>query len=62
MRDAFRATSQSLSDKDIQKIIQKLDFVGNKKINYTEFLVATIDRKVLKKTDLIKDLFKQFDA
>ena len=30
-------------DKEIKKIIDQLDFMGNGKINYSEFLSATID-------------------
>jgi len=29
----------------VEKIIDEVDYFGNKKINYTEFLVATLDVK-----------------
>lgn len=61
LKSAFNQMKPKLSDKEITKIIGNLDFIGNQKINYTEFLVATIDRAAIKKPDLIKDLFKQFD-
>ena len=61
LKTAFNQIKPKLSDKEIMKIINKLDFIGNQKINYTEFLVSTIDLTVVKKPDLIKDLFKQFD-
>lgn len=34
-----------MKSKDLWKIINELDYVGNKKINYTEFLAATISIK-----------------
>jgi calcium-dependent protein kinase len=34
-----------LEDEEIDKIIDEVDFFGNDKINYTEFLVATMDTK-----------------
>jgi len=61
LKSAYVQSGIKVSDKEINLLITKLDFVGNQKVNYTEFLVATIDRTTIKKPDLIKDLFKQFD-
>lgn len=32
-----------MSDTEIQSMIENLDYAGSGKINYTEFLAATID-------------------
>jgi Ca2+-binding EF-hand superfamily protein len=34
-----------VSDGEIQKLIEEIDFHGNGEINYSEFLYATIDVK-----------------
>jgi len=35
----------NIPDDQIEKIISEVDYFGNGKINYTEFLVATLDVK-----------------
>ena len=35
----------NLPDDKVDQIIDECDYFGNKKINYTEFLVATLDVK-----------------
>jgi calcium-dependent protein kinase len=35
----------SIPDSEVDKIISEVDYFGNGKINYTEFLVATLDVK-----------------
>ena len=32
-----------ISEEEVQHIINEVDYFGNHKINYSEFLVATID-------------------
>ena len=34
-----------ISDEEIELLIKELDYAGNGKINYSEFLAATIDTK-----------------
>ena len=46
---------------EIKSIINELDFSGNQKINYTEFLAATISVQKILTHDRLKALFKQFD-
>jgi len=36
------ANMEGVSDVEIDKIITEIDYVGNGKINYTEFLAATL--------------------
>ncbi len=39
-----------------------MDYFGNKKINYTEFLVATLDVKQFLDDNMLQALFNQFDT
>ena len=47
---------------EIQRIITEIDYRGNREINYTEFLAATVSvQKFLTDKDM-KALFRQFDV
>lgn len=39
-----------------------MDFSDKRQINFTEFLVATLDRNQIKNESAIQDLFKFFDT
>jgi calcium-dependent protein kinase len=39
------ASDINIPDEKIEQIINEVDYQGNGKINYTEFLVATLDVK-----------------
>ena len=46
LRQAIKEASFiNIPDNEIDSIINEVDYFGNKKINYTEFLVATLDVK-----------------
>lgn len=45
LRQALRDSQMTIPDEQIDKIITEVDYFGNGKINYTEFLVATLDVK-----------------
>lgn len=45
LRSALKSSQMNLPDKKVDQIIDECDYFGNKKINYTEFLVATLDVK-----------------
>lgn len=36
-----------MSDEEITHIVKEIDFAGNDKINFSEFIAATIDREKL---------------
>ena len=42
---AIKQSNIAIPDDEIEKIIDEVDYFGNKRINYTEFLVATLDVK-----------------
>ena len=52
----------SASDSEIQDIIRQMDYHGNMKINYSEFLAATIDVKLFLTDSKLKAIFQQFDT
>ena len=39
----LKQNNTKMSNKEIQDLIQEMDFYGNGMINYSEFLTATID-------------------
>ena len=47
----------SASDSEIQDIIRQMDYHGNMKINYSEFLAATIDVKLFLTDSKLKAIF-----
>ena len=60
LAQAMNEVNMHVSDEEIQKIIAEIDYVGNGKINYTEFLAATL---TITLTDtLLLRLFKKFDV
>lgn len=48
LRDALGNRNLKQTNEEIQAIIDQLDYANNDKINYTEFIAATIDvRKII---------------
>ena len=45
LRTAIQQSDMNIPKEKIDEIIDEVDYFGNQKINYTEFLVATIDVK-----------------
>ena len=45
----------------INNMIKQIDYNDNQQIEYTEFIAATLDEKVLQDHDTLKGLFNQFD-
>ena len=50
-----------MKDEEISQIVKELDFTGNGRINYSEFIAATIDREKLLTADKLQAIFKSFD-
>lgn len=62
LKDALIAQGQNLNEEEILKIIRDVDYAGNGKINYSEFLVATVEIKRVLTYDRLWALFKYFDT
>ena len=62
LRDAMVKANQHVPLKEIEKIINELDYRGNHKINYTEFLAATVSVKAFLTDERLMAIFRQFDT
>ena len=62
LKHAIKASDINIPDDQIEKIIDEVDYFGNKKINYTEFLVATLDVKSFLDDNKLQAIFSQFDT
>jgi Ca2+-binding EF-hand superfamily protein len=45
LKDAIVEAAIPITDKDFEQIFEEVEYKGSKKINYTEFLAATISVK-----------------
>lgn len=52
----------NLNEDELQKIMRDVDYAGNGKINYSEFLVATVEVKRVLTYDRLWALFRYFDT
>ena len=50
-----------MTNDEIQNIIKELDFAENDKINYSEFLAATINVKTYMNEERLQAIFNSFD-
>ena len=53
---------RDMSDSEIREMIGQIDYHNNQKINYSEFLAATIDVKQFLTDSRLKAVFNQFDT
>ena len=51
-----------MSDAEIKNLIDEVDYHGNGKINYTEFMSATIDTHKILNESRLRAIFQQFDT
>lgn len=49
------------AEREVQEIMEKLDFNGNGSIDYSEFAIANIDMNKLLSEDKLKEAFELFD-
>ena len=52
----------NVSDAEISEMIDQMDYHNNKKINYSEFLAATIDVREFVTESRLMAIFNQFDT
>lgn len=62
LREGFLRQGFDVTEDEVERIIANLDFTGNGRINYTEFMIATIEVKRYLGQDLMMALFKYFDV
>jgi calcium-dependent protein kinase len=52
----------NMSSKEISEMIAEMDYAGNGKINYSEFISATINVKTFLNDTRLRAIFQQFDT
>ena len=62
LKQAIKAANMELSSSEIDRIISEVDYYGNHKINYSEFLAATLDVRSFLNEDKFNAIFNQFDT
>ena len=58
LMEAMKNAQISIDDRDIDNIMKQVDYKGNAKINYTEFLAATISVKQFLTEEKLLAIFK----
>ena len=58
---AIEKANFKMTSAEIKKIVKELDYADNKKINYSEFLAATIDTVKFLNDQKMEAIFKSFD-
>ena len=62
LREALNTVGNPLPPKQVDQLIMKIDYYGNHKINYSEFIAATLDAKSFLTKEKLWILFKHFDT
>ena len=62
LKESLTKANLPITDKDINSIFSQIDLNGDEKINYSEFIAATISVKNFLDEKKIKAIFKQFDT
>ena len=57
----MQKSSINISPEEIKKIVAEVDYADNGRINYTEFISATINTKRYLTEDRINAIFTSFD-
>lgn len=62
LNEIIRKKKLNMSDKEINDLIEEVDYQGNGKINYSEFLSATINLQTFLDEQKLLAVFNQFDT
>lgn len=57
LKTGLKESKIDIPDEEIDKIIQEVDYFGNGQINYTEFLMATMDTLQFLDTHMLQAIF-----
>jgi len=58
----MRKANYNMTANELKTLMERVDYMGNGKINYSEFLAATISIKSVLTYDKMWALFKHFDT
>lgn len=62
LREGLRKKGAELAWKEVEKIMDRIDINGNQKIDYEEFIAATIHLNKLGREELMMEAFQHFDT
>ena len=62
LKEALSKVGSQLSNVEVEEIVEKIDYYGNHKINYSEFIAATLDTQKFLTKEKLWILFKHFDT
>ena len=62
LKNAIQQKNMNISTVELQNIIDEVDYAANNKINYTEFLAATMDLHQFLDEHKLLAVFRQFDT
>lgn len=62
LSEAMKKSNLKVPAQEIDKIIDEIDYKGNKQINYSEFIAATLTTKKILNDSRLKVLFREFDV
>ena len=62
IKAVIEKSGSKLESSEIDKIIKEIDFAGNNKINYSEFLAATIEADKFITDEKLRAIFNTFDV
>lgn len=61
LKQALTDAHMNFDQDELDRIIREVDYLGSKKINYTEFLAATLSISKILTNERLVALFRQFD-
>jgi calcium-dependent protein kinase len=62
LKAALAGASMNFDEQEIDRIINEVDYQRNNKINYSEFLAATLSISKILTNERLTAMFKQFDS
>lgn len=62
LKQFMKSKDLNMSNEEIQRIIREIDYQGNGKINYSEFLSATLNLSTFMTESKLKSIFYLFDT
>lgn len=62
MREALKEAGLKYDENDLNQIVQEVDYHGSNRINYSEFLAATVSIQKILTNERLVAMFKQFDT
>ena len=62
LKEAMNEANIKIDDTELERIINEMDYGGDKRVNYSEFIAATISVKKILTDEKLLAIFKQFDT